>query len=224
MTTTNQERAFTIIVGVDYSDISALALAEAIKAARSRKLNHVHVVHAMSPVQTVGPMVGAYIPPVLDPAKAADELQRFVEKRLAEAQRSLPDDGQPIVERLTTHLGVSDPREAITQLASDLDADLIVIGTHGRRGVSRFLLGSVAEGVVRIAPCPVLVVRPCGTAATKVPEIEPPCPQCVETRRASEAKDLWCARHREHHDRRHTYHVGPVRSGHQSGFLIPFFP
>jgi nucleotide-binding universal stress UspA family protein len=223
MTTTNQKRAFTVIVGVDYSDTSALALIEAIKAARSREHNHVHVVHTMSPVQTVGPMVGAYIPPVLDSAKVADELKQFVEKTLVEVQRSLPDDGRPIVDRLTTHLGISDPREAIAQLASDLDADLVVIGTHGRRGVSRFLLGSVAEGVVRIAPCPVLVVRPCGTAASKVPEIEPPCPRCVESRRASEGKEFWCAQHREHHDRRHAFHFGPVRNGHQSGFLIPFF-
>ena len=223
MTTTDPKRPLTVIVGVDYSDTSALALVEAVRAARSRENNHVHVVHVMSPVQTVGPMAGAYIPPVLDTAKAADELKQFVEKTLAEAQTSLPDDGRPIVDRLTTHLGMSDPREAIAQLASDLDADLVVIGTHGRRGVSRFLLGSVAEGVVRIAPCPVLVVRPRGTEASKVPEIEPPCPRCIETRRASEGKDFWCAQHREHHDRRHTYHFGPVRSGHQSGLLIPLF-
>jgi nucleotide-binding universal stress UspA family protein len=223
MTTTDPKRPLTVIVGVDYSDTSALALVEAVRAARSRDDNHVHVVHVMSPVQTVGPMAGAYVPPVLDTAKASDELKQFVEKTLAEAQKGLPDDGRPIVDRLTTHLGMSDPREAIAQLASDLDADLVVIGTHGRRGVSRFLLGSVAEGVVRIAPCPVLVVRPRGTAASKVPEIEPPCPQCVETRRASEGKDFWCAQHREHHDRRHTYHFGPVRAGHQSGLLIPLF-
>lgn len=223
MITTDPKRPLTVVVGVDYSDTSALALVEAVRAARSREHNHLHVVHVMSPVQTVGPMAGAYIPPVLDTAKAADELKQFVEKTFAEAQRNLPDDGRPIVDRLTTHLGMSDPRDAIAQLASDLEADLVVIGTHGRRGVSRFLLGSVAEGVVRIAPCPVLVVRPRDTAASKIPEIEPPCPKCVEARRASEGKDFWCAQHREHHDRRHTYHYGPVRSGHQSGLLIPLF-
>lgn len=44
-------------------------------------------------------------------------------------------------------------------LASDECADLIVIGTHGRRGMNRVLLGSVADCVVRLAPCPVLTVR-----------------------------------------------------------------
>jgi universal stress protein A len=51
------------------------------------------------------------------------------------------------------------PEEAIVQAARDFDADLIVMGTHGRRGVSRMFLGSVAARVVATAPCPVLTVR-----------------------------------------------------------------
>ena len=49
--------------------------------------------------------------------------------------------------------------DAIVDEAKRWRADLIVIGTHGRRGVSHLLLGSVAEGVVRLAPAPVLLVR-----------------------------------------------------------------
>jgi universal stress protein A len=52
-----------------------------------------------------------------------------------------------------------DPRDAILKAAAAVHADLIVIGTHGRRGLSRMLLGSVTEDVVRRAPCPVLAVR-----------------------------------------------------------------
>lgn len=52
-----------------------------------------------------------------------------------------------------------DAREMIKQTARDLGADLIVMGTHGRRGISRALLGSVTEVVVRTAPCAVLTVR-----------------------------------------------------------------
>jgi len=52
-----------------------------------------------------------------------------------------------------------DPRDAILAAAGAVRADLIVIGTHGRRGLSRVLLGSVAEDVVRRAACPVLTVR-----------------------------------------------------------------
>jgi nucleotide-binding universal stress UspA family protein len=52
-----------------------------------------------------------------------------------------------------------DPRDMINQTALELGIDLIVMGTHGRRGITRALLGSVAETVVRTAPCAVLTVR-----------------------------------------------------------------
>jgi len=52
-----------------------------------------------------------------------------------------------------------DPSAQIVRTARSTRADLIVIGTHGRRGVSKFLLGSVAERVIATAPCPVLTVR-----------------------------------------------------------------
>jgi nucleotide-binding universal stress UspA family protein len=54
---------------------------------------------------------------------------------------------------------VGDARDVINQTAKELGVDLIVMGTHGRRGISRALLGSVAETVVRSAPCAVLTVR-----------------------------------------------------------------
>jgi nucleotide-binding universal stress UspA family protein len=56
-------------------------------------------------------------------------------------------------------LKTGDARDVINQTAKELGIDLIVMGTHGRRGISRALLGSVAETVVRSAPCPVLTVR-----------------------------------------------------------------
>jgi nucleotide-binding universal stress UspA family protein len=52
------------------------------------------------------------------------------------------------------------PADQVLAAASEWDADVIVIGTHGRSGVSRLVLGSTAESVVRHAPCPVLVIRP----------------------------------------------------------------
>ena len=57
-------------------------------------------------------------------------------------------------------LRTGDARDLINQTAKEVNADLIVMGTHGRRGVSRALLGSISESVVRTAPCPVLTVRP----------------------------------------------------------------
>ena len=52
-----------------------------------------------------------------------------------------------------------EPAEALVEAAKRWSADLIVLGTHGRRGLQHLVLGSVAEGVVRLAPVPVLLVR-----------------------------------------------------------------
>ena len=58
-----------------------------------------------------------------------------------------------------TRLVTGIPSEDIVRLGQELPADLIIMGTHGRSGMSHLLLGSVAERVVRKAPCPVLTVR-----------------------------------------------------------------
>lgn len=76
-------------------------------------------------------------------------------------------DNQSALEKLAAQKGcdgevvlkTGDARDVILQTAKDLGADLIVMGTHGRRGFTRALLGSVTETVVRSAPCPVLTVR-----------------------------------------------------------------
>jgi nucleotide-binding universal stress UspA family protein len=72
--------------------------------------------------------------------------------KLVEPRRSLVTFGELCVVD-------DDPRDAILSTAKAVHADLIVIGTHGRRGISRMLLGSVAEDVVRRAACPVLAIR-----------------------------------------------------------------
>jgi nucleotide-binding universal stress UspA family protein len=65
--------------------------------------------------------------------------------------------GAPVDVEVSLRRGT--PWEQITAAASEMKVDLIVMGTHGRRGVAHALLGSVAEKVVRTAPCPVLTVR-----------------------------------------------------------------
>jgi universal stress protein A len=65
----------------------------------------------------------------------------------------------------SSELQIGDPRTLIVDTAAQLHVDLIIMGTHGRRGVSRLLIGSVAEQVVRTASCPVLLIRAGRTAA-----------------------------------------------------------
>jgi nucleotide-binding universal stress UspA family protein len=95
----------------------------------------------------------------------------------------------PTVTRVLSGAG---PARAIVAYAQEHAIGLIVVGTHGRTGVSRALLGSVAERVVRTAPCPVLTV----SAATEVPaqdveESPPAVRHCLVCRSASD--DLICA-------------------------------
>jgi nucleotide-binding universal stress UspA family protein len=78
---------------------------------------------------------------------------KALEKQLAQV---LPtDSGVPYTHRLLA----GHPADEIVQLVEDEGIDLIVMGTHGRRGLTRLLMGSIAEAVVRRAKCPVLTVR-----------------------------------------------------------------
>jgi nucleotide-binding universal stress UspA family protein len=67
--------------------------------------------------------------------------------------------------KLIVRIGLAD--EIIEAVAEELESDLIVMATHGRRGLKRALLGSVTEWVVRSSPCPVLVLRPPKQATAK---------------------------------------------------------
>lgn len=82
-------------------------------------------------------------------------LQDAAEAELRAAARHLAGLRAPIACRAV----VGAPSDEIIAAAARLRADLIVMGTHGRRGLSHLLLGSVAERVLRTAPCPVLTVR-----------------------------------------------------------------
>lgn len=121
-------------------------------------------------------------------------------------------------DRFVTHLTVGEPWQEILQLATDLTADIIVVGSHRRTGIERFLLGSVSEQIVRKARCQVVVARPKDYGAA-VPEIEPPCKDCVATQWESSGERLWCARHERRRERVHgrlhyetppTYGVGSM--------------
>ena len=76
------------------------------------------------------------------------------------------------MEQVAVYVATGMPSERIVALATAVDADLIVLGTHGRHGIGRMLLGSVAEAVVRRAPCGVFVIRPRDfLEGQKLPEI-----------------------------------------------------
>jgi len=142
-----------ILVPVDGSTTSAKGLQEAIEVARQMRarLRLLHVVEEF--VAFSAPEVGVDVGPLLDAIKSGGR------KTLARVERSARSRSKGV--RLDTVL-VEDfggrVADAIIAQARRWRADLIVIGTHGRRGLQRALMGSDAELVLRYSPVPVLLV------------------------------------------------------------------
>ncbi|GMV17649.1 MAG: universal stress protein [Myxococcales bacterium] len=208
---TTPKKPYLIVVGIDFAPSGNAALERAFELASAEENGEVHVIYV---ARGYGPLVhldtGAEIvTATMD--EASQKLKAYVEEKLAKFVEKRAAQELGTFSRAVTHIRLDAPAEEIAQLASDLEASLVVVGTHGRRGVRRLLLGSVAEGVVRLAPCAVLVVRP--PEGGPVAQIEPPCPDCVRVRAETKGEDLWCPRHHEHHGRRHVYHYVGRLSG-----------
>ncbi len=203
------EAPYVVVVGIDYSPNSLHALDEALvmTSARTGELHVVHVVHDPLRAPSQRDAEGA---------TASDAALDTVRRRTSDKMAELTSRHGPLaLKRVIAHLRHGSPAEEIAQLAADVDADLVVVGSHGHRGLERFLLGSVAERTNRLARCAVWTVRPKDHDATgRVPAIEPPCPDCVVRRRETSGKEIWCARHSEHHIRPHvlTYSSDPLYS------------
>jgi nucleotide-binding universal stress UspA family protein len=148
-----------ILCPVDFSDVSRHAFDCAVAIARSyhAELTVLHVlpVARAVPALAFGPGgPGSFLPDAPDPARTASALSDF----LATASPAGVAIRQEVLEAAETY------QEVLVQ-AGRTKADLIVLGTHGRSGVNRFFLGSVAEKTLRTAPVPVLVVPPRATPA-----------------------------------------------------------
>jgi nucleotide-binding universal stress UspA family protein len=192
---------YVAVVGIDFSDMSNKALDQALEVTSLRG-GEVHVVYVESDLP-LDPMFG-------DASKAVTATEEAVEAvRVRAAERLgvvLKQQGKLNVKRIVAHVRTGSAADEIAQLAADLDADLVVVGSHGRRGVSRLVLGSVADKVSRLARCPVWIIRPkAHDASERVPEIEPTCPDCLKRRAETGGAELWCTRHSEHHIRAHGF-------------------
>lgn len=190
-----------VVVGVDYSQNSNDALRAAYELAGTAVDAAVHLVHVARASRTQ-PFAGMARPFASSSPSPTDELneeKREIEE-LIQRTAAMMEKNSP---HLFGHLRTGDPGREIVQLASDLSANLIVVGTHGRTGVMKLLLGSVAQNVLTNARCPVLVVKPQGLPTW--PEIEPPCADCLEVQQSTHGQVLWCERHSQHRMRAHTY-------------------
>jgi len=138
-----------IVCATDFSDTAEAAWDLAIELARTHQAELV-LVHVFSEMPVYPEVAVASIQSVWQ------EQRQWAEEQLAGHVEAAAEHGLPARSLLRTG---SAPEE-IVQAAGDESADLVVVGTHGRTGINRLVIGSVAERVVRVAPCPVLTVKP----------------------------------------------------------------
>ena len=138
-----------ILVATDFSPAAETALDQAIALAEKVGAQ-VHVLHSYQL-----PIIGFPDGVVIPDAEIASRIIGWAEKELA----ACVDRRKASSVKITSILEQADPREAVLTVAKRISADLVVLGTHGRRGIARALIGSTAEGILRSSPVPVLTVH-----------------------------------------------------------------
>ena len=141
-----------ILMGTDFSDYSKEALDDAVLLAKQfgADLYLLHVFDVPTYIPGVASVAG---PEVFEWIRTFREEERKRLETLAEEFRQRGVMVHPILKE-----GI--PFREIPKAAKEISADLIVLGTHGRTGLDRLMMGSVAERVVRRSPCRILLVRP----------------------------------------------------------------
>ncbi|MBK7580425.1 MAG: universal stress protein [Myxococcales bacterium] len=148
-------QTYKIVVGVDYSEQSERALRAALDMALYRDVQ----IYCVAVAEGHGP--GR---PVVESAEmhetfhdaAQRTLERFIAKEIDELEKSGLKLNR---KRVAAAIDFGKPADGVLAMAEDVHADLVVVGTHGRTGLERLLLGSVAMDLLRRAHCPVLVTR-----------------------------------------------------------------
>jgi nucleotide-binding universal stress UspA family protein len=141
-----------VLLAIDESKYSDAAT-QALMAQFSPKETEVRILHVIEslPAQYAGGEWGY----VVDWQRLTQDQREQAEALMTAAAKTLRDAGF----KLTTAIQDGNARSIIVDTAAKWPADLIVLGSHGRQGLDRFLLGSVSETVARHAPCSVLIVR-----------------------------------------------------------------
>ena len=132
-----------VLVAVNFDEASNIALAYARSIAKTFGAR-LHVLHVMQ---------NLFLRPMANDPRAIEE---GITRRLLD---SLTDEDRTALRAVPAIRKSDDPADEIVKYADTEGMDLIVVGTHGRPGLAHLLMGSVAEKVVRTAPCPVLTLR-----------------------------------------------------------------
>jgi len=135
-----------VVVPVDFSDESFAAINTALDLVKTP--DSVHVVHVLPELSATEPGV---VWETVDDSSRMDHAEDALRARL----KSESDK----YDQIDVAVAIGDPGHEIAEFASNVDAEVIVLPCHGRTGLKRLLVGSVAERVVRLAHCPVLVLK-----------------------------------------------------------------
>jgi nucleotide-binding universal stress UspA family protein len=141
-----------IVCPIDFSELSELALAQAVDIATQNGAELL-LINVIQPVASAQIGDGAFLTELQPLTTVPPEV---AQERLAQLRETTC---ATVRERTSLHVATGVPFVEIVRYAREVEADLIVMGSHGRTGIEHLLIGSVAERVVRKAPCSVLVVR-----------------------------------------------------------------
>jgi nucleotide-binding universal stress UspA family protein len=138
-----------IACAVDYSEPSRAALEQAAEVARQHRAELV-IVHVYEPPPDAAENFLAPLPDSVEARKREEEVLLAAWRADAERLTGFP---------VTTAILIGSPAAELVRFAREREIDLLVVATHGRRGLAHLVMGSVAERVVREAPCSILVAR-----------------------------------------------------------------
>jgi nucleotide-binding universal stress UspA family protein len=165
-------KPYVVLVGMDFSELADRALRQALELASQRDDAEVHVLCVIPglSVEACRALGGYFVSSEIGVQDGVSESLRAHVTAAASAFGAAPDASAARTPRLEWHVRTDSPALGIVRLATELAADLIVVGSHGRQSIPRALLGSVAENTLRYAGCPVLVV-PADARSARVPQV-----------------------------------------------------
>jgi nucleotide-binding universal stress UspA family protein len=188
------DRPFVLVVALDLADTASggYALDQATRIATRVPGSQLHVLHVCT-------------------SDVTSETLGLLRHYVSEKATAL---GGATQQTIAVHVRKGEPAREIAQLATDLGADVVVVGTHKTPHLKNLFVGSTAEHVMANARCPVVVAGPRPQPQpSHVIVIEPACPACVQTRLVTGGRAWWCTRHSEPHSVMRHHHLYSYDSG-----------
>ncbi|MDB4998687.1 MAG: hypothetical protein JWM74_6119 [Myxococcaceae bacterium] len=185
------EKHFTIVVGLDFTSAGGLAFDQAARIARAIPRAHIELLHVFEGPRSEG---------------VGESSNALVARLEVYADEKAAAFGGLKGVTMGIHLRSGTVAREMVQFATEVSADLIVLGSHKAPRLRSWIVGSTAERMTASAPCPLLVAAPSPQPPIKFePAIERACAECITARFASHGKAWWCAQHAEHATRAHAY-------------------